>query len=157
MPVYRDASVMTEPWSCSGASGSWIARDILACRAVGRPEAARCRRTGTGQRPVLILADEPTGNLDSRSGAQILDLPADTPSGGRTILIVTHDETVATRAGRVIICATAGSEGGSGLGGSRSALSIYKLLPLSCLSFFYPVNSSLMGHVASPHTLWHHS
>ena len=28
MPVYRDASVMTEPWSCSGASGSWIARDI---------------------------------------------------------------------------------------------------------------------------------
>ena len=67
-----------------------------------RPEAARCRRTGTGQRPVLILADEPTGNLDSRSGAQILDLLLTLHREGRTILIVTHDETVATRAGRVI-------------------------------------------------------
>ena len=68
----------------------------------GRPEAARCRRTGTGQRPSLILADEPTGNLDSRSGAQILDLLLTLHREGRTILIVTHDETVATRAGRVI-------------------------------------------------------
>ena len=77
-------------------------RGTSACRAVGRPEAARCRRTGTGQRPVLILADEPTGNLDSRSGAQILDLLLTLHREGRTILIVTHDETVATRAGRVI-------------------------------------------------------
>ena len=52
--------------------------------------------------PSLILADEPTGNLDSRSGAQILDLLLTLHREGRTILIVTHDETVATRAGRVI-------------------------------------------------------
>ena len=93
MPVYRDASVMTEPWSCSGAS--WIARDIglPSCR---RPEAGRSTT------PSLILADEPTGNLDSRSGAQILDLLLTLHREGRTILIVTHDETVATRAGRVI-------------------------------------------------------
>ena len=52
--------------------------------------------------PSLILADEPSGNLDSRSGAQILDLLLTLHRGGRTILIVTHDETVATRAGRVI-------------------------------------------------------
>ena len=92
---------MTEPWSCSGASGSWIARDI-GLPSVGRPEAARCRRTALVNDPSLILADEPTGNLDSRSGAQILDLLLTLHREGRTILIVTHDETVATRAGRVI-------------------------------------------------------
>ena len=100
MPVYRDASVMTEPWSCSGASGSWIARDIglPSCQAKQRVAVAH----GAGQRqPSLILADEPTGNLDSRSGA-ILDLLLTLHREGRTILIVTHDETVATRAGRVI-------------------------------------------------------
>ena len=148
---------MTEPWSCSGRVGLMDRAGHRPAELSGRPEAARCRRTGTGQRPVLILADEPTGNLDSRSGADP-GSPADTPSGGRTILIVTHDETVATRAGTSDPSARRRQDlrGGSGLGGSRSALSIYKLLPLSCLSFL-SVNSSLMGHVASPHTLWHHS
>ena len=92
---------MTEPWSCSGASGSWIARDI------GLPSCREARSSVAVARalvndPSLILADEPTGNLDSRSGAQILDLLLTLHREGRTILIVTHDETVATRAGRVI-------------------------------------------------------
>ena len=85
--------------------------------------------------PSLILADEPTGNLDSRSGAQILDLLLTLHREGRTILIVTHDETVAD-AGRVIHLRRQDLRGGSSLGGSRSALSIYKLLPLSCLLFY---------------------
>lgn len=52
--------------------------------------------------PALILADEPTGNLDSRTGAETLDLMDELHAQGRTILIVTHDEQVAKRADRTI-------------------------------------------------------
>ena len=53
--------------------------------------------------PGLLLADEPTGNLDSRSGAQVLDLLADLHAGGRTLVVVTHDPSVARRADRVVV------------------------------------------------------
>jgi putative ABC transport system ATP-binding protein len=54
-------------------------------------------------RPALLLADEPTGALDSRSGEQVMDLLLDLNQIGQTLLIVTHDERLATRcASRVI-------------------------------------------------------
>ena len=53
-------------------------------------------------KPSIILADEPTGNLDSRSGAEILTLFEDLHSEGRTVILVTHDEAIAKRAHRVI-------------------------------------------------------
>jgi len=52
--------------------------------------------------PVIILADEPTGNLDSESGAEILNILTDLHKQGRTLIIVTHDDYVAKQAQRVI-------------------------------------------------------
>ncbi|WP_088319435.1 ABC transporter ATP-binding protein [Kineosporia sp. R_H_3] len=52
--------------------------------------------------PVLLLADEPTGALDSRSTREVLDLFDDVSAGGRTILVITHEEEVAERAHRVV-------------------------------------------------------
>lgn len=52
--------------------------------------------------PLIILADEPTGNLDSSSGAEILAILDRLRSEGKTLIVVTHDEHVATRAERVI-------------------------------------------------------
>lgn len=52
--------------------------------------------------PSLILADEPTGNLDSRSGAEIMDIFEALNREGATIIMVTHEKSVSERAGRVI-------------------------------------------------------
>ena len=48
-------------------------------------------------RPALLLADEPTGALDSRSGEQVMDLLIDLNQLGQTLLMVTHDPRLATR------------------------------------------------------------
>jgi putative ABC transport system ATP-binding protein len=54
-------------------------------------------------RPALLLADEPTGALDSRSGEQVMDLLLDLNQIGQTLLIVTHDQRLADRcASRVV-------------------------------------------------------
>jgi phosphonate transport system ATP-binding protein len=53
--------------------------------------------------PTILLADEPTGNLDTASGRQILDLLDRMNDDGITLVVVTHDPSVARRADRVII------------------------------------------------------
>ena len=52
--------------------------------------------------PALILADEPTGNLDSTSTAEVLELLADLHRTGRTIVLITHEHDVAQQAERII-------------------------------------------------------
>jgi putative ABC transport system ATP-binding protein len=52
--------------------------------------------------PAILLADEPTGNLDSRTGREVMGLLADLWHDGRTILLVTHDPNVATYAQRIL-------------------------------------------------------
>jgi putative ABC transport system ATP-binding protein len=66
-----------------------------------RQRAALARATVMG--PRILLADEPTGNLDSASGRQVLDVLARMNTAGLTLVVVTHDLKVARRAGRVVM------------------------------------------------------
>jgi len=50
----------------------------------------------------LILADEPTGALDQKTGAEILDFMRELNSEGRTIVMITHDQNIAKKAGRIV-------------------------------------------------------
>jgi putative ABC transport system ATP-binding protein len=52
--------------------------------------------------PALVLADEPTGNLDTRSTEDVLDILDGLSTSGRTIVLITHEDEVAARAKRVI-------------------------------------------------------
>ena len=52
--------------------------------------------------PVLLLADEPTGNLDSRSGEEILAVFGQLHQAGRTVVVITHDEHIAGRCQRIV-------------------------------------------------------
>jgi len=55
--------------------------------------------------PPVILADEPTGALDSKSGAEVMTLLKELNAEGRTILLITHDKTVAQNAERIVFIA----------------------------------------------------
>jgi len=65
-----------------------------------RQRVAIARATIT--RPEVLLADEPTGNLDSTSGSEVIELLEDMNDSGLTVLVVTHDPTVGDRARRKI-------------------------------------------------------
>ena len=53
-------------------------------------------------RPSILMADEPTGNLDSKTGDEIMNLMDQLHAQGRTIILVTHEEDLALRAARVV-------------------------------------------------------
>lgn len=53
--------------------------------------------------PSLILADEPTGNLDSKTSSDIMDLFDELHDNGQTIIVVTHEEEIANHAERIVI------------------------------------------------------
>jgi putative ABC transport system ATP-binding protein len=52
--------------------------------------------------PAIILADEPTGNLDTKTSYEIMDIFEKINAGGNTVVLVTHEEDIAHRAKRVI-------------------------------------------------------
>ena len=53
-------------------------------------------------RPPVILADEPTGNLDSKSTQEIMNVLKDLHKSGRTVILITHDDEIAAQVKRVI-------------------------------------------------------
>lgn len=79
----------------------------------GREEHLPCELSGGQQqrvaiaravaaKPPIILADEPTGNLDERSGKEVMDILEDLNRGGATVIVITHDAATAKRAERII-------------------------------------------------------
>jgi len=55
--------------------------------------------------PPIVVADEPTGNLDGHTAAMIIDLFSELTAGGKTIIMVTHDEELAYRGSRIVTVA----------------------------------------------------
>jgi len=53
-------------------------------------------------RPPIILADEPTGNLDSGSGRDVMNILIDLWREGKTVILITHDEAIASQAARTV-------------------------------------------------------
>jgi putative ABC transport system ATP-binding protein len=75
-------------------------------------------------RPLLVLADEPTGNLDSRATGDILRLFAELRRSGQALLIVTHDARVASSADRLLTMRDGAIVAQTRLGGGTSAAGI---------------------------------
>jgi putative ABC transport system ATP-binding protein len=67
----------------------------------GQQQRVAVARAVAGQ-PLILLADEPTGNLDSKNGEAVMDLLRDLHQGGATICMVTHDPRYASFADRAI-------------------------------------------------------
>lgn len=86
--------------------------------------------------PPLILADEPTGALDSKSGAEVMQLLKELHASGRTVVLITHDRSVAEHAQRIIHLADGRVE-------QEEVLQDFKPIPIT-----QPQRQSSMGFVS---------
>ena len=101
-------------WQRERAAITKRASELLASFGLGHRLDHRPRELSGGERqrvaiaralvngPPILLADEPTGNLDAETGGEILDLIAAQHQQGLTIVMVTHDLNIARRANRVV-------------------------------------------------------
>ena len=115
VPAMAAKSVLS--WLTAGADAKKRAKKLLARLELAERIKHKPYQLSGGERqrvaiaralinqPKLLLADEPTGNLDSATGNAILDVFSEINADGQTIVMVTHDERIAARASRVVILA----------------------------------------------------
>ena len=81
----------------------WVRADSIVRRSfLGGEQQRVAIARALANSPTLLLADEPTGELDARTGAEMIALLARLNADGTTIIVVTHDEDLASAAKRVI-------------------------------------------------------
>jgi len=117
LPVFSARENVELPMSEAGVPAGerrTRARELLAYVGLGHRAEHRATQLSGGEmqrvaiaralanRPALLLADEPTGELDAATGREILDLFRRLNADGTTLVVVTHDEQLAAEAGRVI-------------------------------------------------------
>ena len=108
------ASSGTLGWLARGRSVKKHGRELLGRLGLGERLRHRPYQLSGGERqraaigralinkPSIVLADEPTGNLDSETGNGILGILEELNRAGQTIVMVTHDDRIAARAGRIV-------------------------------------------------------
>jgi putative ABC transport system ATP-binding protein len=108
--------------------------DALAGKVPGRISGGQQQRVALARalvnRPAVLLADEPTGNLDSVSAREVMDLVRRYHADGQTVVLVTHDPRVAAAADRVIHMRDGAITEESRLSGERDAASLASLVRL---------------------------
>jgi putative ABC transport system ATP-binding protein len=117
LPVLTARENVELPMAEAGVKGPQRrarARQLLEYVGLGHREGHRATQLSGGEmqrvaiaralanRPAILLADEPTGELDAATGREILDLFRRLNTDGTTLLVVTHDERLAAQAGRVV-------------------------------------------------------
>ena len=113
-------------WPVARSAAGERARDLLSRLGLGQRERHRPAKLSGGERqrvaiaralandPPLLLADEPTGNLDADNGRRLLDVLGTFHKAGQTIVMVTHDDDVAARADRRLVLADGRLAGAGG-------------------------------------------
>lgn len=100
--IYNRAKTNEDPKRILERVGLWDHRDFTPSQLSG----GQMQRVAIGRalinRPSLILADEPTGNLDTKTGLEIMNLLSELNQQGHTIVLVTHDSNNASFAKRII-------------------------------------------------------